>query len=102
MICTDARLRLHRTAKLRSRRDAMLAALCGVCFPSLGGAAVTPGASQGAPRPEPRFEEVADGIFIRSGADEDATTANDDAIANVGFIVGAKAVATMDAGGSLA
>ncbi len=48
-----------------------------------------------------QFVQVADGIFIRSGVDEDATAANGDAIANVGFIVGRRSVATMDAGGSL-
>jgi quinoprotein relay system zinc metallohydrolase 2 len=53
-------------------------------------------AAQGAP-----FAEVAPGIFIRMGRDEDATRANGGAIANVGFVVGRDSVATMDAGGSL-
>jgi quinoprotein relay system zinc metallohydrolase 2 len=47
------------------------------------------------------FVEVAPGLFISSGVDEDATAANGDAIANVGFIVGRDCVATIDAGGSL-
>jgi quinoprotein relay system zinc metallohydrolase 2 len=47
------------------------------------------------------FIEVAPGIFIRSGVDEDANAANGGAIANVGFIVGKACVATLDAGGSL-
>ena len=47
------------------------------------------------------FVEVAHGLFIRSGIDEDANAANGGAIANVGFIVGRDGVATMDAGGSL-
>jgi quinoprotein relay system zinc metallohydrolase 2 len=46
-------------------------------------------------------DEVAPGIHIRRGADEDATPANEDAIANIGFIVGRDAVAVMDPGGSL-
>jgi len=73
----------------------MLGALCGGCLPALP-------ASRAAAPGEPGFEEVAAGIFIRSGADEDATTTNDGAIANVGFIVGRDAVAAMDCGGSLA
>jgi quinoprotein relay system zinc metallohydrolase 2 len=46
-------------------------------------------------------DEVAPGIHIRRGADEDATPANEDAIANIGFIVGRDCVAVMDPGGSL-
>jgi quinoprotein relay system zinc metallohydrolase 2 len=87
MICTDTRL--------VSRRQAMLAALSTVCLPVFG----TAGAAS---RGRLAFEQVAAGIFIRSGVDEDATAANDGAIANVGFIVGRDCVATMDAGGSLA
>ena len=46
-------------------------------------------------------DEVAPGIHIRRGLDEDATAANEGAIANIGFIVGRDAVAVMDPGGSL-
>jgi quinoprotein relay system zinc metallohydrolase 2 len=46
-------------------------------------------------------EAVAPGIHIRRGVDEDASAANGDAIANVGFIVGRSAVAVIDPGGSL-
>jgi quinoprotein relay system zinc metallohydrolase 2 len=44
---------------------------------------------------------VAPGIHMRRGVDEDATAANDDAIANIGFILGRNAVAVVDPGGSL-
>jgi quinoprotein relay system zinc metallohydrolase 2 len=44
---------------------------------------------------------VAPGIHIRRGVDEDASAANDDAIANTGFIMGRDAVAVIDPGGSL-
>jgi quinoprotein relay system zinc metallohydrolase 2 len=44
--------------------------------------------------------QVAPGIYVRPGAMQDATAANDDAIANVGFIVGRDAVAVIDPGGS--
>jgi quinoprotein relay system zinc metallohydrolase 2 len=46
-------------------------------------------------------EEVAPGIHIRRGVDEDVTPQNEDAIANIGFIVGHDAVAVIDPGGSL-
>jgi quinoprotein relay system zinc metallohydrolase 2 len=44
--------------------------------------------------------EVAPGVFVRHGVDEDATKANDDAIANLVFVVGERAVAVIDPGGS--
>lgn len=44
--------------------------------------------------------EVAPGIHVRQGVYEDASAANDDAIANIGFIVGNDAVAVIDPGGS--
>jgi len=46
--------------------------------------------------------EVAAGIHVRRGVDEDVTADNDDAIANIGFVIGRDAVAVMDPGGSLA
>jgi quinoprotein relay system zinc metallohydrolase 2 len=46
-------------------------------------------------------DEVAPGIHIRRGVDEDATAQNEDAIANIGFIIGRDAVAVIDPGGSL-
>jgi quinoprotein relay system zinc metallohydrolase 2 len=51
-------------------------------------------------RPWPT-REVAPGIHIRRGVDEDVSASNDDAIANIGFIVGTEAVAVTDSGGSL-
>ena len=45
--------------------------------------------------------EIAPGIHIRRGVDEIATAHNDDAIANVGFIVGRDYVAVTESGGSL-
>jgi quinoprotein relay system zinc metallohydrolase 2 len=46
-------------------------------------------------------DEVAPGIHFRRGVDEDVTAQNEDAIANIGFIVGRDAVAVIDPGGSL-
>jgi quinoprotein relay system zinc metallohydrolase 2 len=75
---------------LLTRRQAVLGLLgTAVCARSIAAAA-----------PD-GFVEVAAGLFIRSGRDEDATSANGGAIANVGFIVGRDCVATLDAGGSL-
>jgi quinoprotein relay system zinc metallohydrolase 2 len=48
------------------------------------------------------FQEVAQGIHIRRGVDQDANLSNQDAIANIGFIVGDDAVLVTDTGGSLA
>jgi quinoprotein relay system zinc metallohydrolase 2 len=48
-----------------------------------------------------KLEQVAPGIYIRRGMDEDATAANRGAIANIGFIIGKNCVAVMDPGGSL-
>jgi quinoprotein relay system zinc metallohydrolase 2 len=44
--------------------------------------------------------EVAPGIFVHNGLNEEASPANDDGIANIGFIVGDEAVAVIDPGGS--
>ena len=44
--------------------------------------------------------EVAPGIHVRPGLHEEATAANADGIANIGFIVGRDAVAVIDPGGS--
>ena len=71
-----------------TRRQALLA---GASFCCLGASA--PSATA--------FHEVAPGIYFRRGADEDVTQQNDDAIANIGFIVGRDAVAVIDPGGSL-
>ena len=76
-----------------SRRAALLAGLGGVCLccmPAIGAAAESL-----------TMEEVAPGLFIRRGVDEDASKQNLDAIANIGFIVGKDAVLVTDTGGSL-
>ncbi len=45
--------------------------------------------------------QIAPGIFVRHGETADATKANADGIANIGFIVGDASVAVIDPGGSL-
>ena len=54
-----------------------------------------------AANPTAPFNPIAPGVYVRRGIDEDATAANDDAIANIGFIVGRESVAVVDPGGSL-
>ncbi len=76
-----------------TRRGILLGGICLCCTP--------PTASAGPPGPLP-MEEIASGIHIRRGLDEDATKANADAIANIGFIVGSNGVLVTDPGGSLA
>lgn len=46
--------------------------------------------------------EIASGIFVHNGVHEEASAANEDAIANIGFIIGDDAVAVIDPGGSFA
>lgn len=44
--------------------------------------------------------EIAPGIFVHNGVQQDASPANDDEIANIGFVIGDDAVAVIDPGGS--
>jgi quinoprotein relay system zinc metallohydrolase 2 len=60
------------------------------------------GALLGAAAPATRAMEVAPGLFVLPGVDEDASAANLDGIANTGFVLGREAVAVIDPGGSLA
>ncbi len=78
-----------------NRRDALLLASF---------AALRPARVRAASVPALPFEmaEVAPGVHVRPGVHEEATVANQDGIANIGFIVGAAAVAVIDPGGSRA
>ncbi|HEX4571089.1 MAG TPA: MBL fold metallo-hydrolase, partial [Dongiaceae bacterium] len=73
-----------------SRRHALIGGACLCCLPAVAGAM------------DGRIVEVAPGVFMRRGVDEDATAANLDAIANIGFIVGRDSVLVTESGGSLA
>jgi quinoprotein relay system zinc metallohydrolase 2 len=77
-----------------SRREAIFMGLAGCCLPAAGPAAPA------APLPW-TTTEIAPGIHIRRGVDAEVSAANDNAIANTGFVVGRDAVAVTDAGGSL-
>jgi quinoprotein relay system zinc metallohydrolase 2 len=80
--------------KSTTRRKLVFGGLCLCCTPALPRLAAAAG--------DPwRMEEVAEGLFIRRGLDEDATQANEDAIANIGFIIGRDGVLVADPGGSL-
>jgi quinoprotein relay system zinc metallohydrolase 2 len=81
-----------------TRREALLGALCSCCLPPLvrADAHVSPNA------PPFALAEVAPGLLMRHGLDEDVNAQNDNAIANIGFIVGRRSVAVFDPGGSRA
>lgn len=77
-----------------NRRRLLAGGFCLCCLPAAARrafAAVAPFAT----------DEVAAGIHVRRGVDEDATSANADAIANTGFIIGRDGVLVADPGGSL-
>jgi quinoprotein relay system zinc metallohydrolase 2 len=63
--------------------------------------ALAPPAAAIAADPLP-LSEIASGIFIHQGAYEDVNAKNGGDIANVGFVVGEKAVAVIDTGNTLA
>lgn len=71
------------------RRDALLLVLAAAASPA-----------HAAPLAH-AMQEVAPGIWVRQGVHEEATVANQDGIANIGFIIGRESVAVMDPGGSL-
>jgi quinoprotein relay system zinc metallohydrolase 2 len=73
-----------------TRRDAFFGGACLCCLPSLARAE------------DFVLKEVAPGVFMRRGPDQDASPENLDAIANIGFIVGDEAVLVTESGGSLA
>ena len=67
----------------------MLLAGIGLCFVA--------GAASAAPL---EMQEIAPGLYVHHGVTEEATPANEDGIANIGFIVGSSAVLVIDPGGS--
>ncbi len=86
------------------RRDVLFGGVCLCCLPSLARAATeATGGTTGPEAPVLPFTtvEVAPGIHVRRGVDQDATADNDDAIANIGFIIGRESVAVTDPGGCL-
>src|ERR1700737_4899581 len=57
-------------------------------------------AAPGRADPPLAMTEVAAGVFVHGGVHEEASPANNDAIANIGFVLGDDAVAVIDSGGS--
>jgi quinoprotein relay system zinc metallohydrolase 2 len=76
------------------RRQLLIGGLCACCLPH--------GASRQARAATFALREIAPGIHVRRGLDEEATPGNADAIANAGFIIGQRSVLVFDPGGSLA
>lgn len=73
-----------------NRREALFGGFCLCCLPTLGRSA------EGF-----AMDEVGPGIFIRHGVIADASAENNDAIANIGFVVGKESVLVTESGGSL-
>jgi quinoprotein relay system zinc metallohydrolase 2 len=73
-----------------TRREVLISGLCLCCLPQSADAA------------SPALTEVGRGIFVRTGAHEEATPANAGGIANIGFIIGRDSVLITDSGGSRA
>ena len=65
---------------------------------AVGGALLPPHGPQAPARSEVR--EVAPGVFLHPGLQEDMTAQNFGGIANIGFVVGEKCVAMIDSGGT--
>lgn len=86
-------LRPRKDGARATRREVLSGGFCLCCLPR---------AASAGPKAPMALEEVAEGIHIRRGADEDASAANEDAIANTGFIIGREGVLVLDPGGSLA
>jgi quinoprotein relay system zinc metallohydrolase 2 len=80
---------------LLSRRDLLFAGASVCLAPRLDVRSQTPSLAY-------PLDEVAPGIHVREGLDEEATRDNANAIANLACIVGRDAVAVTDPGGSLA
>ena len=77
---------------LLTRREVLLGGGCLCCLPRLAASAGSNTIN---------VQEVAPGIHVRSGVDEETTAQNAGAIANIGFVIGREAVAVADPGGSL-
>ncbi|KQT88552.1 MBL fold metallo-hydrolase [Aurantimonas sp. Leaf443] len=89
-----------KTGRDLTRRRFACLALPLVALPWLPGVVLAAGAEE-APDPLP-FEEIAPGVFVHRGAIDLMRASNEGAIANLGFVVGAKGVAVIDSGGSVA
>lgn len=73
-----------------SRRATLVALVIGLAAQGISAASATP----------LPMVQIAPGIYVHGGVNEDANPGNDDAIANIGFIVGGSAVMVIDPGGS--
>jgi quinoprotein relay system zinc metallohydrolase 2 len=73
------------------RRQILIGGLCACCLPLRRARAASFA-----------VKEIAPGIHVRRGVDEEASPGNADAIANAAFIVGRESVLVFDPGGSLA
>ncbi len=74
------------------RRQVILGGMCACCLPLRRARAAS----------SFTLREIASGIHVRRGVDEEASPGNADAIANAGFIIGEESVLVFDPGGSLA
>jgi quinoprotein relay system zinc metallohydrolase 2 len=73
------------------RRQFILGGMCACCLPLRRARAAS----------SATLRQIAPGIHVRRGVDEEAAPGNADAIANAGFIIGEESVLVFDPGGSL-
>src|SRR6516165_5774682 len=101
LLCSPFGAPVERQNELLARAGLVLFFACIIRRSAVLAAAVVLGATAGrAETAALPVTEIASGIFVHNGVHEEASEANDDAIANIGFIIGDDAVAVVDPGGS--
>ncbi len=100
--CSHVGPPVKRQSKSLTRAGPFLFCAGSIRTPAILVVAVVLGTTAGRAETSLPVTEIASGIFVHNGVHEEASAANEDAIANIGFIIGNEAVAVIDPGGSFA